>query len=477
MRILLVEDNQDFADSVRGRLEALSPPISLCHVQSRDAALTAMNQASFDLCICDLKIPTQDGLLDPDPVHGQLVIDTCLMNCPGTIVIVLTALQDQEFVQDLLNEYSVAQHIWDADSPVRMIQFHQKRRVDKCLTQVGSLRERFAEIAQIPVSLGLTQANLTHDEKTVLRLFCRRMGGNQLNVVPLNGGLSGSRVLRVVVQGADGGSPANAAAKVASICEVRDERGRYTQHIVRLAQGAFAHHQMDVLAGAGGKAGIFYQLAGDPKGNLFELLKRSVPNATAAVDHLRRFEDPWIRGVNSVAMTIGEVRRMAISDQQFARHRDLLRSIDIDTLESKQVFIRRCSQHGDLHGANIIIGDGEHPVLIDYGDADTYAAGLDAVTLELSTFFHSGGKPSWTDHWPTTTHFQSWTTFAEFVEGCPFADYIRSCRAWAHEQAGTDQAVHALGYAYAMRQLKYPDTNKEWALAIARNCAETLLAS
>jgi hypothetical protein len=47
--------------------------------------------------------------------------------------------------------------------------------------------------------------------------------------------------------------------------------------------------------------------------------------------------------------------------------------------------------------------------------------------------------------------------------GCPFPELIKSIRDWTNRHAASDQEIAATVYAYAMRQLKYPDTDKELA--------------
>ena len=53
---------------------------------------------------------------------------------------------------------------------------------------------------------------------------------------------------------------------------------------------------------------------------------------------------------------------------------------------------------------------------------------------------------------------------------------MRACRAWAVEVAASEQEVLAVAYGYALRQLKYDDTDKVLARAVIRACIAGLLA-
>ncbi|WP_165421373.1 Ku protein [Bradyrhizobium sp. Leo170] len=144
-----------------------------------------------------------------------------------------------------------------------------------------------------------------------------------------------------------------------------------------------------------------------------------------------------------------------------------LDGIDIQTVEARQIVAARCCQHGDLHCANIVFDQRGGAMLIDFGDAGLSFASVDPVTLELSTIFHlqAARLPQ---GWPSEALLGQWGTLDAYIAGCAFPAFIQACREWALAVAGSPQEVWAVAYAYALRQLKYGDTNKVFARALIR---------
>jgi hypothetical protein len=54
---------------------------------------------------------------------------------------------------------------------------------------------------------------------------------------------------------------------------------------------------------------------------------------------------------------------------------------------------------------------------------------------------------------------------------------VRDCRAWAHEVAASGREVLASAYAYLVRQLKYPDTNKVLAQRLLQSVKKAFYAT
>ena len=90
MKILLVEDNRSYAETLKERILSLSTPSSVFLAESRDAAVAFLKSDFFDIIILDLQIPTTDGAFDLEYVHGQQVFFSALENAPGTPVYILT---------------------------------------------------------------------------------------------------------------------------------------------------------------------------------------------------------------------------------------------------------------------------------------------------------------------------------------------------------------------------------------------------
>ncbi len=108
-------------------------------------------------------------------------------------------------------------------------------------------------------------------------------------------------------------------------------------------------------------------------------------------------------------------------------------------------------------------------MLIDFGDAGPSFAAIDPVTLELCTVFHSQ-RATLPPGWPTEQGMRQWMVADRFVENCAFAPFIIECRQWAMAVSGSPEEVAAVAYAYAVRQLKYGDTDKVLARELIRAC-------
>ena len=98
-------------------------------------------------------------------------------------------------------------------------------------------------------------------------------------------------------------------------------------------------------------------------------------------------------------------------------------------------------------------------MLIDFGDTGPSVAAIDPVTLELSTIFHMQRSILPLD-WPNEENMNAWVDVDRFIQGCSFGPFIKACREWALAEAASPEEVVAVAYGYAVRQLKYDDTDK-----------------
>src|SRR5947208_11723576 len=101
IRVLFVEDDLEYARGLMEALAAAIPALDLRHTRSRAAAFLALEEQSFDLVICDLRIPTTDGALDEHVDHGLAVYAKINDDARGTPVFILSAFGTIELVREI----------------------------------------------------------------------------------------------------------------------------------------------------------------------------------------------------------------------------------------------------------------------------------------------------------------------------------------------------------------------------------------
>ena len=129
-------------------------------------------------------------------------------------------------------------------------------------------------------------------------------------------------------------------------------------------------------------------------------------------------------------------------------------------LESRTIYVKWSTTHGDLHGGNIMLDDTNRPALIDFNDIGQRPAVFDWITLELSLIFNIKG-PAKETAWPTLQQCENWADLDSFVEGSPFEGFVRTCRAKALLTCTGERELWVVAYAYLLRQFRYDDTDKE----------------
>jgi len=85
IHVLLVEEDDEYAGSVRAQLEASSVPMTLERVRTVAAAVAALEATEFDAVLLDLALPDGAGLATIDRLHGT----------GDASLIVLTSIDDE----------------------------------------------------------------------------------------------------------------------------------------------------------------------------------------------------------------------------------------------------------------------------------------------------------------------------------------------------------------------------------------------
>ncbi len=472
MRVLLIEDSAEFAKTVE-RAAQSTPDCDLTWVGSRDSALAVLAGETFDLVILDRRIPSADGVLDDHADHGWRIFTHLREEQPGTPVWFLTGSEDADFAIEINNTCGKIEDIHGRGAPEQMYRVFWKKRLVDCVKSLRAFAEERTALGRIAIRSPPGSPQLSGDECQTLRIFGRRRNGSVVEMTILGGGLSSSRVLKVIVKEASGLVSITAVAKVAPLTVIQDESTRYNTDIVRLSPGGFPNLTQRVDAGAGNTGGLFYGMVGADVESLFDRIATGPASVADIPAALRQIEQPWYRTKQAETVRVAQIRRRFIGDAQLTAIQAQLNGIDTRAIEAKSVRAGQCCQHGDLHCANVVFDNTGRPMLIDFEDAGRSFSTVDPVTLELSTIFHMqhtrlpGG-------WPTEVSMSQWSVMGNYLQGCAFGPFIATCRDWANSEAASPEEVFAVAYGYAMRQLKYDDTDKVLALALIRACIARL---
>jgi hypothetical protein len=449
------------------------PDCDLTWVASRDSALAALAGETFDLVILDRRIPSADDVLDDHADHGWRVFAHVREEQPGTPVWFLTGSEDADFAVEINNTCGKIEDIHGRGTREQMYQVFWKKSLADCVKSLRAFAEEREALGRIDIRSTPGSPQLSGDECRTLRLFGRCRNGAAVEMTVLGGGLSGSRVLKVIVKEANGSVRITAVAKVAPLTVIQDESTRYHADIVRLSPGGFPSLTQRIDAGAGKTGGLFYGMVGADVESLFDRLANGHAGIADIPAALRHIEQNWYQGKQAEMVRVAQIRRRFIGDPQLPAIRTQLTGIDINAIEGRTVRVGQCCQHGDLHCANVVFDDTGRPMLIDFGGTGRSFSTVDPVTLELSTIFHMQHTrlPA---GWPTEAAMSQWATTGDYTQGCAFGPFIAACRDWANGEAASSEEVFAVAYGYAMRQLKYEDTDKALARALIRACIERL---
>lgn len=466
MKVLVVEDSPSFLSGIRDQLKAIPGILPPLEALSRDSARRIIESEELDAIVCDLKIPSSDGLLDAHTDHGLAVCNYASSTKSGTPLLILSGFGTLDIVAQLLRTVQTGD-VFGNGHAIPMAEFFRKDDLPNFVTRMREFNSEISTLEDIEIVPDNLSRLLSHHEKRIIRVFARRVGAVLVEVSEIGTGMSGTRTLKLLAIDGNGQPCARVIAKIGSITTIDDERERYDRHVVTvLSAGDYAPKVQEVTAGAGDLGAIIYRLADGYDRTLFQLLEENEPGALTTMAALKSVLDPWVTGAILREVEIRDIRRARIDDQRFETVKYLLNGIDFEAFEARKVYVRGCRQHGDLHGLNALVNAKFKPMLIDYGEVGHGCPSLDPLTLELSLIFHPDGAAIRGD-WPSDEEAKAWFDLDSYVETCPVADYVNACRAWALE-GSTPREVLANAYAYLVRQLQYSDTDHSLAITLIR---------
>jgi len=463
VHILLVEDEPEFVLETQQVFNELPGGVTIKVASSRGSAFDLLDREFFDLIVLDLKIPTVDGTLDADPMHGHAVFSHARRAAPGTPIFVLTGSPAEDFIPTLLKQQQQVD-IWSEGRKIGTVDFLKKYQFDEFPKKLAPIVVAIEALSDVELDRG--DLNLSIQDDRLIRIFAKKFGGTRCRVSQLSGGLSGAKVVRLRITDGGGARVHDAVAKLSSPSDVRDEAHRFDHLISRLDPQATPRKLATLDFGAGGLAGIFYGLADGFELSGFDLARNPTDETSRAVENVEVATARWKDGVGQSRKRIRDVRQRLVSDEVLA---GLTKAFGLDWLtgfEAQEIQTRWCCIHGDLHGGNVLFALDGTVVLIDYGDVAEGPASLDPITLEMSILFHPQGGDL--GGWPSLAQAESWGSIDEYIASSPVSEFVRQCRDWAERAGAGKREIAASAYAYLIRQLKYEETNKPLALALLR---------
>ena len=313
------------------------------------------------------------------------------------------------------------------------------------------------------------QVELDADDRRVLKLYARRVGGTLVDIRPLNGGLSGSRVLHLSVE-SPGGHRATVVAKIDDLVRTQSERHRVETLVTgALGPGAFPALACVVESGAGATGGLFFSGRRIRRFTSRRAFPRSAWRCCCC--HIDSGTPGSVIANAPLVQTTVEGIRTILSDKEPTEQQSAAISPEI---EAQALQMRRAIQHCDLHVFNVLVSATNEPMIIDFARTSEGPASLDAVTLELSVLLH-GAEHDVGGAWPTIEAARKWAELDSYIEDCPYSDFVHACREWAFASGAGSREVWACAYSYCIRQLRFETCPPELAMALVEGVSERLM--
>lgn len=470
---MLVEDDADVSDALLDAIRGAGMTVECAHATNRKDALQSIRARDhFDLGICDLRIPSESQTLDSSTNFGRETFATFRERRPGTPVWVFSAYADED---DFLDNLLHAQQQGDPYGCGRnepMVRHFRKGRLVNVVEELSRCYLELGRLNEIEFSTEGVNFDFSLEEERLLRIMTRRLGGKAAKLSALGGGLSGSRVLLLRVYDNLGFVAAQCVIKLGDRQSLEDEARRYRRFVpAALPPGSFVPLFDTVTDGAGGSIALAYTLAVEEPSSLGKALETDEATALDLLANLRIAESSWLAAGHVERMSIGDVCDLLSSIRDPVTAAGCLDGDISLLLPSKEIYVKLSAQHGDLHLENVIAGP-SGPTMIDYGRTGIRVASYDPVSLELSLVFHPTGR-SLSGDWPSMEQARQFDQLNSYLQGCPAPAFVKLCRQWAYSQA-QDKEVYASFLAYALRQLKFPDTDSNLAKSYIVRAAEMI---
>ncbi|ENB1602451.1 response regulator [Vibrio parahaemolyticus] len=461
--VLIVEDDEELSGMIENIFQSKCAQVNIKKAVSRDAAFELLEKEPFfDYVTLDLTIPNIDYSFEKDAANGMAVLGRITEISSGTPVLILTGTSTADMIQDFL-DHSNQIDIWGTGTNRGTIEHLTKSRFADLSDKIENIYKEFSSTLNVELLTHSLRLPIEHDR--LLRVFINSQKGCLGDIRQIGGGLSRAKVYSVHIKDSSGGTIHRAICKCGPKDDINSDAQNYKDFINRLRPDATPRLLGHLKHAAGNMSGVFYGLAENYDESFFNTSLRNNLNDDLEIA-IKYMLDRWHSNMIQVQKTIGEVRSQLLSDEVA---NELFIKFELTNAPYFEAMLVNCKvscTHGDFHGENILLDiTSNKATLIDYGDVCEGVSILDPLTLECSFLFHPSTQDMLSG-WPTQKNLANWEDIDIYVEGCPFSRSIRFCREWAINIGVGNRELAACLYAYALRQLKYQDTNKEYALSL-----------
>ena len=139
MRLLLIEDEQHAIDQLIEGLRVRTPDIQLTIARSRDAGQEAIDHGEYDFIVCDLRLPAEDGSLDPREEHGLAVRTYARSVTPGTPCLFFTGFETSPAILRQLSAGGT-RDLFQNSKEYPLTQLLTKDRLVECVNDIATFQ-------------------------------------------------------------------------------------------------------------------------------------------------------------------------------------------------------------------------------------------------------------------------------------------------------------------------------------------------
>lgn len=462
--VLCIEDEEEIRGFLLSELNRLSNyKVQVTFATSRDEAASILEDGCFfDFITLDLTIPITPGSFEKSPANGLALLGMAKNICPGTPVLILTGTSTLRMMSQFL-ETSNNVDVWSEGNSRPTVSHLEKADISEFSDTLSPCVSAVISLNEIELSYSFGKLPISHDR--LIRIFAKKNGAGFVRIDVIGGGYSDAKVYSLVLNDERGVELHRCIAKCGKRQDIDIDSDNFNKRISRLKPGATPRQIDHLRYGAGINSAVFYGLATEHEHSFFSASDARLISHEM-LESLEDILSNWHDKKVEERRQIKDIRRSLLSDDKADSLISLYSMVEAYNFEENFVQCRVSCIHGDLHGENILVDiDNSVTTLIDYGDVMEECAILDPLTLECSFLFHAG-SPS--KEWPSPLALNKWASIDEYLKDCPYSKEIRFCRQWIDRIGVGNRELAACLYSYALRQLKYDDTDKDRAQRLIR---------